>query len=268
MYMVRIIRSGKVEEKVKFRVAPNVKPRSTRRRGGSTERKQDANERDRVKRLARTINCNFSNGDLLLNLTFDEESFKNLCDGLGKEKNNADPGLDPGLRDRAQHEGMLFLRRLKRELDKTGVTLKYILVASDMNGDTGEDARIHIHVIISGKGMRMEEGVLYAGARPMAELWPHGAVNYQPLRIQDDYTPLAAYLMRQVRRIPDARKYTVSRNLDKPVLVSEEIVMSAGEIKAPKGAKLLHRAAYEPGGAQYIRYVRPAAARRRRNDKC
>lgn len=51
-YMVRTIQSGAVTEKTKFWVPANVKPRSGRKKGGTTARKQDVNERDGKKRLA------------------------------------------------------------------------------------------------------------------------------------------------------------------------------------------------------------------------
>jgi hypothetical protein len=81
-------------------------------------------------------------------------------------------------------------------------------------------------------------------------------VDYRPLHDQADYTPVAEYLMRQVRRLPDASKYKGSRNLKKPELISEEIVYQSRELKVPRGCRLMHRAEYMPGEAQYIRYVK------------
>ena len=250
MYMIRKIRSGKVIEETAFRVAANVRPRRGRRRGATTTRKQDANDRDAVKRFARVLNCNFEPGDLLIQPTYTDAALYRLADGLGED------GIEE-LRRRAEHALSLFLRRLGRELKKQGAALRAVWLTSDMDGDTGELVRIHHHVILRAEGLRMEDGRLYAGGRALDDVWGQGSVDWRPLQHQDDYSQLAAYLMRQVRRRPDGKKYSCTRNLNKPVLVSERIVYTARELKAPKGAKILHRAAYTPGEPQYIRYVEP-----------
>lgn len=252
-WMIRRIRSGTVIEESAFPVAPNVKPRRGRRRGGTTARKQDANDRNCVRRFARVLNCNFEPGDLLLQPTWDDAALYALAEGL------QDGDLEE-LRERAEHALSLFLRRLGRELKKTGIELRAVWLTSDMDGDTGEVVRIHHHVIVKAEGLRMEDGELWAGSRRMDEIWGRGRVDWKPLQHQEDYSQLAAYLMRQVRRRPDARKYSCTRNLKKPVLVSERIVWRVRELKVPKGGRLLHRDAWEPGMPQYIRYTAPAKA--------
>lgn len=260
MYMIRKIRSGNIVEETCFPVSPNVKPRAARRRGATAAlpRKQDANERAAVKRLARLIHCNYEPGDLLLGPGYTEESLRRLTA-------DADPDDMDELRRRAEHDVELFLRRLSRALEREGVELRYIAMTSDMDGDTGEAVRLHHHVLVKADGIRMEDGELYVGKRRMSDIWGHGHVDYKPLSHQDDYSRLAAYLMRQVRRIPDARKYKASRNLKKPVLVSERIVYVSRELRVPRGARLLHRDQYTPGEVQYIRYTAPVreAGRRR-----
>ena len=253
--MIRRIKSGRVIEESAFHVAANVRPRKGRRRGATTRPKQDQNDRDCVKRFARVLNCNFSAGDLLIQPTYTDAALYDLADGL------QDGDLDE-LRKRAEHELSLFLRRLGRELKKTGAELRAVWLTSDMDGDTGEVVRIHHHVVLQHGGLRMENGELYIGDRRLDDVWGHGSVDWKPLQHQDDYSQLAAYLMRQVRRRPDARKYSCTRNLKKPVLISERIVYTARELKAPKGARVLHRAAYTPGEPQYIRYVEPVREKR------
>lgn len=41
------------------------------------------------------------------------------------------------MRAAAEHELQLMIRRVKRELDKLGLPLRYVAVTSDMDGDTG-----------------------------------------------------------------------------------------------------------------------------------
>ena len=117
--MVRKIRSGKVVEESEFHVAANVRPRRGRRRGATTTRKQDQNDRSAERRFARVLNCNFSAGDLLLQPTWDEAALYQLADGLQEGE------LDE-LRARAEHALSLFLRRLGRGLKKAGVTLRAV----------------------------------------------------------------------------------------------------------------------------------------------
>lgn len=254
-YMIRKIRSGKVIEESSFPVAPNVRPRKGRRRGASTTRKQDANDRDAVKRLARILNCNCTEGDLLLQPTWDDEHLTRLIEGLDSDSLNE-------IRDRAKRELELFLRRLGRAMKKAGAEMRAVWLTSDMDGDTGEIVRIHHHVVLMGHGLRMEGGVLYCGERKLDLIWGQGHVDWKPLNRQDDYTPMAAYLVRQVRKQPDQKKWSCTRNLKKPELVSERIVYRATKLKAPKGAKILQDGNYEPGLPHYIRYVRPAPARK------
>ena len=254
--MERIIRSGRVEEKYTFRVAPNTKPRAKKKKGATLPRKQDANERACTKRLARLINCNFTHGDLLLSPNWDEERLKALTEKAG--------GDLEALYALAEHELDLFLLRLRRELKKQDRQLRYIAITSDQNGETGELVRIHHHILIPCEGIEMRGGKLWIGEKTLESVWKNGNVDYQPLRSQEDYTPLAEYLMRQVRRKPDTSKYKASRNLAKPVLVSERLVYAAKELQTPKGAKIVYRAAYTPGEGQYIRYIRPVRQFRRK----
>ena len=138
-------------------------------------------------------------------------------------------------------------RVMRRELKKQDRQLRYIAITSDQNGETGELVRIHHHILIPCEGIEMRGGKLWIGEKTLESVWKNGNVDYQPLRSQEDYTPLAEYLMRQVRRKPDASKYKASRNLAKPVLVSERLVYAAKELQTPKGAKIVYRAAYTPG---------------------
>ena len=90
--MIRETISGAVTEYSKFYVPEGTRPRSSRR-GKSSPRKQDQNDRDAAKRLARILNCNFRAGDALVTLTYAAETER--AEGEKKVKN--------------------FLRRLKRQ---------------------------------------------------------------------------------------------------------------------------------------------------------
>ena len=157
------------------------------------------------------------------------------------------------MRAAADHELQLVIRRVKRELDKAGVSLRYVAVTSDMDGDTGETVRVHHHLVVDR-----------AARDAFAEKWAGmGGVDWKPLSPQVDYTPLASYLIRQIRRVPDKKKFVSSlRNLVRPQ-PKDRIAMSEAEVRVPKGGVLLFREAYHPGLSQYIRYILPPERRKR-----
>lgn len=235
--------SGRVVELSTVWVSANMRPRRNRRKGSTSAQKQDANERDCVKRLARVINCNFSHGDLLLTPKYDEAGMARLTAWAAQHQGEGQSWED-ALLDAAEREGRNYMRRLGRALNRQGAELRYILITSDIDGETGEAVRLHHHIIIPRVGYELA-----------ARLWPLGTVDYQILRAQDDYTPLAEYLCRQVRRRPDSKKYTSSRNLKKPI-VNERWARPGEELKPDRDGLLLHRGEWEPGKPQYIRFMK------------
>ena len=158
--------------------------------------------------------------------------------------------LEDYLRKEANRELDNFIRRVKRRLPP-GAELKYIAVTSDMDGETGEAVRIHHHIIANR-----------AAWQACLEAWPHGGAYAKALSAQKDYTPLAEYLLAQVRRLPDEKKYKPSRNLVRPQPKCR-VVWSGAELRVPKGCELLYRTAYSGKRAgQYIRYALPFAPMR------
>lgn len=258
--MERIIRSGRVEERYTYRVSRSPSPKTMRRKGGTLPRKQDENERSAVKRFARLLNCNFEEGDVLLGLQYDDAHLIPMVQAAGEDLNE--------LNRLATAQMRKFLRRMKRELGKLGVELACIPMASDMDGRTGEIVREHHHIVIKGDGIEWHGKKPYVGKRLLSEIWGLGSVHVKHLNADMDYSQLAAYLMRQVRRIPDAKKYSPTRNLKKPELVSERVVLDdLREIQPPKGARLTYRAEHIVGEGQYIRYIVPDRPRRKRGGK-
>ena len=120
-----------------------------------------------------------------------------------------------------------------------------------MDGETGEAVRIHHHIVANR-----------AAWQACVEAWPHGGAYAKALSAQKDYTPLAEYLLNQVRRLPDEKKYKPSRNLVRPQPKCR-VVWSGAELRVPKGCELLYRTAYSGKRAgQYIRYALPFAPMR------
>ena len=258
--MERVIRSGRVEERYRYRVSRCPSPKSLRRKGGTLPRKQDQNERSALKRFTRLINANFEAGDLLIGLSYADEHILLMRAQAYGDLN--------AMNDLAQDQQRRFLRRLKRELAKQGVELRAIAMASDMDGSTGEVVREHHHIIVKGEGFAWHDGAMYVGGKPLEEIWGRGSVNVKIMDNRVDHAALAAYLWRQVRRIPDRKKYSPTRNLRKPELISEKVVFDdTREIQPPKGARLTYRAEHVVGEGQYIRYVVPEKKPRKRGGK-
>ena len=79
--MERIYRAKNgVVERTRFYVGETAQPR-TGKRNASTPRKQEANRNRAAHVLGRILNNNFSQGDLAIELTFDNRSFRSLRTG-------------------------------------------------------------------------------------------------------------------------------------------------------------------------------------------
>lgn len=255
-WVIRTYEAGNVGEKTKFWV-PGRRPKKSTRREKAELRKQEQNEHSAEKQMARLINENFGPGDLLMGLDYSAEGMERLTVWASSQAGDLEQADEEAraeaIRQAAEREMRLALRRVKRELAKEGVDLKYIAITSDMDGDSGEAVRVHHHLIVPA-------GVQQIFAEKWAGL---GNVDWEPMSNQEDYTPIAAYFIRQVRRVPDAKKYVSSRNLSRPQ-PKDRVVLTEAELRVPRGGELLHRSEFKPGRPQYIRYVLPDGRKRRK----
>lgn len=248
-WVTRTYQAGEVREKSKFFV-PGTRPTGNdRRREKNAIRKQEQNEYSAVKALARLIHANFTGGDLLLGLDYSPKGYDRLLKRITKQGIQLDSLDEAQCRDTiwetASHELYLCLRRVKDECKKQGIELKAISCTSDMDGETGECVRVHHHLLINREAMDA-----------FVKAWKKlGGVDYTPLyKNQVDRTPIAEYIIKQVRRIPDKKKYHSTRNLERPK-PKDRIALSDAELRLPKGGTLLYRAASGKGQPQYIRYT-------------
>ena len=248
-WVIRTYEAGPVGEKVKFWV-PGTKPvKKLTRKQRSEIRKAAQNEESAVRQMARLINANFRPGDWLLGLDYSEEGLLRVEQGIAGRCGHR-PLLTEGqrmdrIREAARRQLVNCIRRVKRELAREGIELKYIFCTSDMDGKTGEAVRVHHHLIVNREARDafvhkwQEQGL--------------GGVSWSPLEKQDDYLEIAKYLLAQVRKVDGDNQYTSSRNLIRPQ-PKDRVAASASELRAPKGCRLLHRQEFKPGKAQYIRY--------------
>lgn len=226
----------------------DAKGRIRWRRAKSTEDKRDENARLAVRRLARTINCNLDAQDYLVTLTYSEESYDALFRGMDQDQ----------AWEAAREELSKIMQKVMRKARRQKMTVRHIDVTADMDGETGELVRVHHHVLITGNAMQLLQGV-----------WEHGMVDVEHLYRQSDYTPLAAYLLAQVRHFPNRNKYNCSLNMEKPE-VQEEVFDKdpETEIRVQPGAKVLDRTPYREGSVvQYVRYKRRPATQKRGGKK-
>ena len=269
-FVISTYEAGDVGEKTKFFV-PGKKPENGKlsRRQKNAVKKQEQNEYSSQKRLAREINANFKAGDLFLGLDYSDEGLERILK-WGREHALPVDSKDEeesrnAIWEAAAHELDIALRRVKRRLEKEGVELKAIYCTSDMDGDTKEPERVHHHLLVPAG---VQEAFLSAW-----EKYGLGNVSWTPLwENQIDRTPIAEYIIKQVRRIPDAKKYRSTRNLIRPV-PTRRIVNTDNELMVPRGGKLIFRQEYRNNAgdrddyrnykSQYIRYITPKCLKRK-----
>lgn len=241
-WVIRTYNAGGVAEKTKFFVPGIRPPKRISKRLKSEIHKQEQNEASAIKNFARLINANFTAGDLFASATFSREGYAKLIAGMPVMDKEAER---EEIYNRANHQMKLLLDRVRYEAAKEGIELKYLGVTSDYDAKHDKAVRVHLHIILP------------AAVRDIVKKkWALGNVHIVELKAQDDYLPLAEYMLRQVRHVPDRKKYTPSRNLIRPE-PKDRIALNDSELRIPKGAKLIYRAEHRAGAPQYLRYFYP-----------
>ena len=239
--MVTKIISGDVIERRKSYITRRPGKRGTRQRGNSSERKIAGNRQFAILDLARKLNCNFRRGDVWLTCKFDAAGLAR-CGGDFEG---------------ARRAGRNFVDRLGRRLKKHGVEVRWVLAASEIDGETGELVRPHVHLILRGEGFAFSDGALTLFGESVDAIWGQGSVDVQFLRAQKDFYPLAKYIIDQARGVADEKKYTCSRNLKKPI-VERHVVLSGAPLRIPAGGVALPGTRIDlEKGQNVVRYLRP-----------
>lgn len=268
-FVIRTYVAGDIGEKTKFFV-PGKKPvnGNLSRRQRNAIKKQEQNEHSAVKNLARGFNHNFTAGDLLMGLDYSDSGLERVikwgrANGLPVDSEDEEERRN-AIWEAASHELEIALKRVKRRLKKQGIELKAYYCTSDMDGKTKEPVRVHHHLVVN------------AGTQQaFVDAWQKyglGGVEWETLwDNQIDRTPIAQYIIDQVRRIPDAKKYRHTKNIVLPA-PKNRIVVTDNELLVPRGGKLIYRQEYKNNAdvseyyrnyqPQYIRYITPAALKR------
>jgi len=186
----------------------------------SSEQQLERNLRNAQKKLSRLINTNFGFGDIFITLTYAEEPEETGAQKMMKK----------------------YIRRIRNLRRKNGVPeLKYIAVT-----ESG-DKRIHHHIIMSRLDYEAAIG-----------LWDHGRVIISRMDQEVDYTGLAHYITKDTRK-QSGKRWSQSKNLDKPKVVRKEVKRPKAKLRIPKGYKEIvreHYASEQLGEMQYLKAVK------------
>ena len=190
--------SGKVIETRRgyMQMNPNKRVRGQRIAGNSSLRKIAANEKEQSRRLARTLNCNFGGGLILVTLKYSKERL-------------------PGSYDEACAIAEKYLRKVRAAYRKqTGAALPgYVSVTANWSPKRNAPARLHHHLVLPVCSMDM-----------LAQCWPHGEFHIKRVNNPADLSALADYLCRNARVEPGKKKYTTAKNMAKPIYTEPKIV--------------------------------------------
>ena len=255
-WVIRTYKAGSLGEKTKFWVPGKRPDKKLTRRQREAIKKQSQNEYSAVKRFARDMHHNYTGTDSFLTLDYNKAGYDRL------EKWAKDKGVDleelteeehrEVIWTAAEHELVLCLRRAQNKAKKTGVEIKAMMTTSDQKWDKKlqqyMQVRIHHHMIINREAVPFfQEAWEKLGDNKDKHLCTYG----------EDWSELADYIVSQVRRIPDAKKYRSTRNVLHPE-PKDRIVNSDAELQVPRGGKLLFRREFTRSGQpQYIRYILP-----------
>lgn len=212
----RVYQTGQLREVRDVYVQDKYIPRGPRKKGNARRSQMDANMKTAIREANRIITANFryERGDILATLSFEQE---------------------PESREAAWALCSKKLDKLRRMAKKNGQALRFFAVVSDMDGETKETVRIHIHACLGG--VTMEQ---------VRQAWDLGVADCRSIRKEYSHERLAVYLLTQCRCKPDEKKWHTSRNLERTQLISETEVQGTSRYHMPKGGKEIWRGEYAP----------------------
>ena len=191
--------------------------------GCTTEEQAKRNLEIARKKLTRLINCNFSSNDYFVTLTFDSQ--KNI--------------------EEARNAVTNFFRRFKRWREKNNFSeLKYICVLE-------VESRPHFHVVMNGLG----RSTIKEAIEIISSVWKNGLVFIKKLFKAQEDTRLATYITKENIE-KNARRWTQSRNLEKPKVKIEKIEGKSRKLKAPKDYVVIYNIETFFVEIGYLRYLK------------
>ena len=184
--------------------------RGTRIAGNTSAKKIAANERDAVRRAARTLNANFWKGFLLVTLKYSDARL-------------------PADYDAAAKECERFMRKARAAHRKTtGAGLQYFSVTANWSPRRQAPARLHHHVVMDMASLDM-----------LSQLWPEGEIYVDVIRQPGDLSRLASYLLANVVGRPGKKKYSCSKGMEKPIATEPVEVDDVEGVEPLQGAYVI-----------------------------
>ena len=257
LYRTKTIRSG---EQVEVEVFPVWSTAPTMPDGSPVKKSPEAiaraNAKNARKYFERKLNCNFTDQDYRIDLTYADDYLPDA--------------------DQAQRDVQNYLRRVKYACKKQGLPPPKYMGVSEGKREGSRQKRVHHHIVISC-GLTRDA---------LEAIWKKGRVRTD--RLQADrygYTALARYLMKSPE---GAKRYFCSRNLKEPVITvsdtkislrkAERIALAAEESAPAIFTKLypdhefvdcqVKRSDFVAGVYIYVRLRRQPTKQQRRDARC
>lgn len=167
----------------------------------SLPKQRNLNDKNAKKHLIRLLNTNFTDKDLSVTLTYDEDNL-------------------PKSEIEARKDVVNFLRRVKHYIKKNNLPeLKYIAVIEYKEQKEGKKSiRIHHHIVMSG----------YISRDKVEEIWKKGRANADRLKCDEfGYEGLARYISKDPK---GNKRWTQSRNLKQPIIKVNDFKYSRRKI--------------------------------------
>lgn len=196
--------SGKVVELCAFNTRVIKTPRAPRSQPTDPDHKA-RNVAAIIRRVARLLNCNFCKEDYFVTLTYSKDAYISLCVGMPA-------GLSEDDRlayvyGRARKEFDRFIRRCQYACRKTKVPLYFVGITADRDRLDATDKRVHHHLVVNGASVEI-----------VKRAWQNGFTWLKNMSNDEDYTPIAVYMITQTRYENRKSRYKASRNLMQPVI--------------------------------------------------
>lgn len=173
----------------------------------TSEAQKKINQRRAGIKLRRLMNNNFRDGDYLIRLDFHE--------------------VHPNTSEEMQTLTSNFIRRLKREYQKTGIDLKYIYVK-----ELGSRGGRHIHLLVNQNSPDL-----------IRRCWGYGGIHIDPLISNGQYRKIAEYFIKYASKTEETegkligKRWYASRNLIPPKVRKKVITSNTfrNKVKLLKG---------------------------------
>ncbi len=185
-YRVKTIKSGQMLECEIYPIWKTSKKDRGKREKPSRQAQKNLNEKNTKKKVIRLINTNFTSDDIWATFTYDKEYLPE----------------DP---DQAKRDMQNYIRRLSRYIKKNNLpALKYIYVTEHEEDEAKGKKRVHHHIVMNFRDRDLAE-----------QIWDKGGRTHSRRLQPDDYglEGLARYITKDPK---SSKRYTTSRNLDKP----------------------------------------------------